>query len=41
MSICAFLNTTGTPFKLTELDVAIDLFGSFDNVLVACTRKAS
>lgn len=41
MSICAFLNTTGTPFKLTELDIAMDLFDSFDNVLVACTRKAS
>lgn len=41
MNICSFLNTTSTPFKLTELDLAIDLFGSFDNVLVACTRKAS
>lgn len=41
MTICAFLNSTDTKFKLTELDVAIDLFCPFDKVLVACTRKAS
>lgn len=32
-TISAFLNTTRTPFRFVELDIAIDMFCPFDNVL--------
>lgn len=41
MSICALLNVTGTIFKFVELDIALDAYCFFNNILVSCTRKAS
>jgi hypothetical protein len=41
MTICAWLNTTRTNFRLVELDVAIDIYSSFYNVLAACINKSS
>lgn len=41
MTICAFLNTTRTNFRLVELDVAIDLNCRFNNVLAVCMFKSS
>lgn len=40
MTICAWLNTTRTNFRLVELDVAVDIYSSFYNVLVACINKS-
>jgi hypothetical protein len=40
MTICAFLNTTSTRFRMVELDVAIDTFCSFDNILAICVNKS-
>lgn len=41
MTICAFLNTTRTKYRMVELDVAIDvLFCSFDNILAICVNKS-
>ncbi len=40
MTICAWLNTTRTNFRLVELDVAVDIYNSFYNVLVACINKS-
>lgn len=36
MTICAWLNTTGTKYRLVELDVAIDVNCGFDNILAVC-----
>ena len=41
MSICAYLNTTNTVFRLTELDIAIDAFCPFNNILVCCTKESA
>lgn len=40
MTICAWLNTTRTNFKLVELDIAIDTYSSFLNVLATCISKS-
>ena len=40
MTICAWLNTTRTNFRLVELDVAIDIYSNFYNVLAVCTNKS-
>jgi hypothetical protein len=40
LKICAFLNTRGIAFKLTELDVCIDSECAFDNILAICTKKS-
>ena len=40
MTICGFLNTTNTRFRLVELDVAIDAYCSFDNILAICVNKS-
>lgn len=40
MTLCAFLNTTRTKFRIVELDVAIDTFCSFDNILAICVNKS-
>ena len=39
MMLCGWLNTARIPFRLVELDIAIDIFCPFDNVLVSCSRK--
>ncbi len=41
LEICAFLNTSRTPFRMVELDVAIDLFCSFYNVLGICINPVN
>ena len=40
MTICAFLNTTRTKYRMVELDVAIDTHCSFDNILAICVNKS-
>jgi hypothetical protein len=41
MVICALLNTNNNiNFSLAELDIAIDAYCHFDNILVICTRKS-
>jgi hypothetical protein len=40
MTICAFLNTTRSKFRIVELDVAIDTFCNFDNILAICVNKS-
>lgn len=40
LRICAFLNTRGIVFKLTELDVCIDAGCAFENILAICTKKS-
>jgi len=41
MTICAYLNTTGTTFRLSELDIAIDVLCPFENILVCCTKESA
>ena len=38
--ICAYLNRQNIIFKLTGLDVALDLFTDFSKVLALCTKKS-
>jgi hypothetical protein len=40
MTICAFLNTTRTKYRMVELDVAIDAYCSLDNILAICVKKS-
>ncbi len=40
MTICAFLNTTRSKFRMVELDIAIDTHCSFDNILAICVNKS-
>ena len=40
MTICAWLNTTRTKYRMVELDVAIDTHCSFDNILAICVNKS-
>ncbi len=40
MTICGWLNTTRTKYRMVELDVAIDTFCSFDNILAICVNKS-
>ncbi len=40
MTICAWLNATRTNFRLVELDVAIDIYSNFSNVLATCITKS-
>jgi len=40
LQICAFLNSKRIPFKLTELDVCIDMACSHEHVSAICTRKS-
>jgi hypothetical protein len=38
-NICSFFNRNGIVFKLTELDVCIDIESAFENVLAICTKR--
>ena len=38
--ICAYLNDRAIRFKLTELDLAIDMLCPYENVLAVCTKKS-
>lgn len=40
LTICAWLNTTRTKYRMVELDVAIDTHCSFDNILAICVNKS-
>ncbi len=40
MRMCAFLNTRNITFKLTGLDISLDLFTKYENVLALCTKKS-
>lgn len=40
LMICAYLNTRGIGFKLTELDVCIDAECAYDNILAVCSKKS-
>jgi len=40
LRVCAFLNSRGITFKLTELDVCIDMECSYKHVTAICTRKS-
>ena len=41
MTICAFLNTTGTQYRFVELDVCIDINCSFKHVLAVSTQRTA
>lgn len=38
--VCAYLNTRHITFKITGLDIALDLFTDYGKVLALCTKKA-
>lgn len=40
-TICALLNTSGTNYRFCELDIALDVFCPFDNMLAMCTKKSA
>ncbi len=40
LTICGWLNTTRTKYRMVELDVSIDTFCSFDNILAICVNKS-
>lgn len=40
MRACAFFNTKNITFKLTGLDISLDLFTKYENVLALCTKKS-
>jgi hypothetical protein len=37
--ICAFFNSHNLVFKVTQLDIAIDINTKFENVLAVCTKR--
>ena len=39
--VCAFANSNELPFKITQLDVAIDIYAKFNNVLTVCTKRTA
>ncbi len=41
ITICAFLNTTRTDYRFVEVDVAIDMFCNFDNILGIVAQPVS
>ena len=40
LAICAYLNSRSIIFKLTELDVCIDVECAYENILAVCTKKS-
>lgn len=40
LSVCAYLNSRNILYKLTGLDICIDMYTGFDNVLAFCTKKS-
>ena len=40
-TVCALLNTSGTSYRFCELDIALDVFCPFDNILAMCTKKSA
>jgi len=39
IDICGYLNSRYIPFNIIELDIALDIFTDFNNILVLCTKK--
>ena len=39
LRLCAFLNSNYLIFKITQLDIAIDVYAPFDNVVAVCTKR--
>lgn len=37
--LCAFFNSNDILFRITQLDIAIDIYAKFNNVLAVCTKK--
>jgi len=37
--LCAFANSNKLAFKITQLDVAIDIYAKFENVMAVCTKR--
>lgn len=37
--LCAFLNSKNRLFKITQLDIALDIYAKFNNVLAVCTKR--
>jgi hypothetical protein len=40
MEICAYLNTEKVLFRFVELDIALDIFCEFENIVAGCIRPA-
>ncbi len=40
MTVCGWLNTTITKYRMVELDVSIDAYCNFDNILSICVNKS-
>ncbi len=40
LAVCAYLNTRHIFFKITGLDIALDLFTDYGKVLALCTKKS-
>lgn len=40
LSICAYLNSRNILYKITSLDICIDMYTGFNNVLAFCTKKS-
>ena len=37
--ICAFANSNDLIFKITQLDIAIDIYAKFENIMAVCTKR--
>jgi hypothetical protein len=40
LNVCAYLNRANIIFKLIGLDIGMDIYTKFDNVLALCTKKS-
>lgn len=41
MKICALLNVSRTKYRFVELDIALDLFSPFNNILATCIKPVN
>lgn len=39
--LCAFVNTKRLTFKVTQLDIALDIYAKFNQVLAVCTKRTA
>ena len=40
LAVCGYLNTRYITFRITGLDIALDIFTDYDKVLALCTKKS-
>lgn len=40
LGVCAYLNSRNIEFKITGLDIGIDMYTGFNNVLALCTKRS-